>query len=204
MSLKPTEAVLGEARLSYVNLLEPHKANEGAEPKYSVQVLIPKTATETVAEMKRAVEAAVQVGITKNFGGKRPAKIRYPFKDGDGLKENGEEYPPEAKGHWVMNATANVKYPPQVRVGRDRHHAMPEEVYSGVYGYVYVNFAPYNVNGNTGVGCYLNHVLISRDGEPLGGKVSVDEAFKDIEIPEMTIDLFNEIDPLTGLPVDTL
>lgn len=195
---KNTQAVLGEARLSYVNLLEPVDRNNTGKPKYSVTLLIPKN-SPSIARMNEAIENAIKEGITSKFGGQRPANPNIPVHDGDGNRPGGEAYGPECAGCYVITATCNENYPPQVVAGHDKHPAMPQEVYSGAYGYASVNFAPYNSNGRKGVGCYLNNVLISRDGEPLAGKTTAEEDFKDIVIPAPSN--IGAIDPITGMPV---
>lgn len=196
---KETQAVLGEARLSYVNLLEPVDRNNTGNPKYSVTLLIPKD-SPSVARMRQAIDNAINEGVTTKFGGQKPANPNVPVHDGDGNRPGGEPFGPECAGCYVVTATCSEKYPPQIVAGHDKHPAMPQEVYSGAYGYASVNFAPYNFNGRKGVGCYLNNVLISRDGEPLGGKkATAEEDFKDIVIPETAG--VGAIDPITGMPV---
>lgn len=43
-----------------------------------------------------------------------------------------------------------------------------EEFYSGCYGYVSINFYPFNAKGNVGVAAGLNNVMKVKDGESLG------------------------------------
>ena len=42
-----TKVITGVVRLSYVNLLEAKAINEGDDPKYSVQLIIPKSDTRS-------------------------------------------------------------------------------------------------------------------------------------------------------------
>lgn len=51
------------------------------------------------------------------------------------------------------------------------------EMYSGIYGRASINFYAFNVNGNRGIACGLNHLQKLRDGEPLGGKASAESDF---------------------------
>ena len=68
------------------------------------------------------------------------------------------------------------------------------EIYSGIYGWVNINFYPYFFSGKKGIGCGLNHVMKTRDGQPLGGSApSVDEAFAGVTLPA--------VDPITGMPL---
>lgn len=53
------------------------------------------------------------------------------------------------------------------------------EVYSGVYGRASISFYAFNSNGNRGIACGLNNLQKIRDGEPLGGRASVESDFAD-------------------------
>ena len=56
----------------------------------------------------------------------------------------------------------------------------PDEVYSGCWGRVSINFYPFNTNGNKGVGAGLNNVQKLKDGERLGGSAaSAEDDFSD-------------------------
>ena len=105
-------------------------------------------------------------------------------------------YGPECKGHWVF--TASSKNRPDV-IGLDRQPIINEsEIYSGVYAYVAVSFFPYNNKGRKGVGCSLNAVMKSRDGDPLGYKITAEEAFAGIAAAPTAAPAIN---PITGLPM---
>ena len=76
-----------------------------------------------------------------------------------------------------MVITASAKQQPVI-VGLDMQNILnPADVYSGCYIRANINFFAYNSNGNKGVGCGLNAVQKVGDGEPLGGRVSAEEAF---------------------------
>lgn len=189
----------GEARLSYVNLFQA-KAVNGSDPKFSVTLLIPKSDVATKAAIDKAMEEAAQDGTANKWNGVRPPKVQHPLHDGDGTRpSDGMPFGEECKGHWVITANCSENRPPQV-VGLDRqpivNHA---DVYSGMYGYVNINFFAYNSNGRKGIGCGLNAVMKSRDGEVLGGGiVDVNEAFKDIAAAPAPV---TRINPLTGQPI---
>jgi hypothetical protein len=59
-----------------------------------------------------------------------------------------------------------------------------DEVYSGVYAMVSLNFYPFDKEGNKGVACGLNHIMKMKDGEPLAGRISVDDAFSGVEFTD--------------------
>lgn len=85
--------VTGLVRLSYANVWEPKAANENAQPKYSVSIIIPKSDEETLKKINDAIDAAIEEGIGK-FGGKKPNKaaIKLPLRDGDVEREDDESY----------------------------------------------------------------------------------------------------------------
>lgn len=180
-----SELLIGEIRMSYVNVFAPYAAN-GGEPKYSVTLLISKSNTQLVQQIQAAIEQAKQEGVAKKFGGTMPGFVASPMHDGDGTKQTGEPYGEECKGHYVMTASCKPEFgAPGVVAGPDRHPAMDQsEVYSGCYGYVFVNFTAYNASGKKGVGCYLQHVWKTRDGEAFAGaRTSVEDAFAGVTIP---------------------
>lgn len=167
----PTRVVTGEVRLSYANIFEP-KSIQGSKPKYSVSLIIPKSDTDTLAKIERAIDAAIEAGIGK-FGGKRPNKaaLKLPLRDGD-VERDDEAYANS------MFVNANSITPPQV-VDTDLQPILdPTEVYSGCYARVSVSFYAFNTNGNKGIACGLGNIQKLRDGEPLGGnRVSAEDDF---------------------------
>ena len=209
---------IGEVRFSYVSVLEPREDMNG-DMKYSVTMLIPKSNTKLIAEIKAAMSQAAQEGLNKVFGGKMPPSgvLAYPIHDGDGVKQNGQPFGDECKGMLVMTAATNEKYPPQVIRASDRKAITdPREIYSGCYGYVSVKFSAYN-NRKVGVGCYLNNVMKTHEGEPLAGGSTAENDFADIQIGDAPVDPITgqpyaaptpatnddiATDPVTGLPLD--
>lgn len=172
----PLKVLTGEVRLSYVNVLTPKAPAQGGEPKYSVTLLIPKSDYATKADIDSAIQAATQEALGKVWGGVRPPQIKIPIHDGDGVKQSGEPYGEECKGHWVI--AANTKIKPQV-VGIDNINAelAPSDIYSGMYGRVTIRFFGYSNSGNKGVGCGLGNIMKTRDGEPLAGSASAASDF---------------------------
>ena len=102
-----TRIVTGEVRLSYANVWEP-KSIQGGAPKYSVSLIIPKSDTETLGAISRAIDAAIEAGTGK-FGGKTPNKaaLKLPLRDGD-IEKDDEAY----AGAMFLNA--NSQTPPQI------------------------------------------------------------------------------------------
>lgn len=175
------DVVTGKARLSFVHLFAPYAHQQGAEPKYSTTILVPKSDITTKQRIDAAVNAAVQEGISSKWNGVRPPVLAIPVYDGDGVRpSDGMPFGDECKGHWVF--TASSKDPQQVVDINVQPILNQTEIYSGVYARVSVRFFPYASNGKKGVGCGLGPVQKLEDGEPLGGRVSAASAFGDASV----------------------
>lgn len=174
----PTRVVTGEVRFSYVNLLKPRESQYGGEPKYSVTILVPKSDVATKQKIDAAIEAAKELGKKEKWNGVIPPMVAVPVYDGDGVRpSDGMPFGEECKGHWVFTATSKVDQPPKI-VDMGLNPIMdPTEVYSGMYGRIAVNFAPYAQAGKKGIGCYIStNVQKTRDGEPLGASAPAAES----------------------------
>lgn len=165
-----TKVTTGKVRLSYANLFEP-RAMEGQDPKYSVSVIIPKTDKETLQAIKEATNEAKEQGKGK-FGGKVPANLKTPLRDGDIDRPDDEAY----AGCYFLNA--NSKNKPGV-VDKDVQPILDAtEVYSGCYARLTLNFYAYSASGNKGIACGLGNVQKLEDGEPLGGFTRAEDDFE--------------------------
>lgn len=170
-----TAVTTGQVRLSFVHLFQPHANQPGQEPKYSTTILIPKSDYATMQRINAAIEAAVQKGVAATWGGARPPQPKTPIHDGDGVRPNGDPFGPECKGHWVLTASSKQQ---QAVVDANLNPILNQtEIYSGVYARVNINFFPYANSGNRGVGAGLGPVQKLADGEPLGGRISAEQAF---------------------------
>lgn len=171
METLTTKVVTGKVRFSYVTVFEPRAMNEGETPKYSVCILIPKTDTKTVEAIKKAIEAAKQVGKSKlvDKNGKIPVNLKVPLRDGDVERDD-----PEFEGCYFLNANALKK--PNI-VDKDLQPIMQrEEFYSGCYGRASINF--YAFDGRSkGIAAGLNNLQKLEDGEPLSGGSTPEEDF---------------------------
>lgn len=167
-----TTITTGKVRLSYANIFSAKAAPGSADLKYSSAILVPKSDTKTVNEIKAAIEAAKVAGLAK-LGGVIPPNLKQPLRDGD-IEKPGD---PVYKGHYFFNAN-NTKQPGIVDLNRQAI-LDPNKVYSGCYARVNVTFYAFAVPTQKGIGCSLNHVQFVEDGEPLDGRVSVDQAFGD-------------------------
>ena len=174
MAINATKVVTGKVRLSYAHVWEPVSIND-SKPKYSVSLVIPKSDKETIKKINAAVDAAIEEGIAK-FGGKKPNKaaLKLPLRDGD-TERDDEVY----KNCFFVNANSTMA--PQI-VDRTVQPILDrEEVYSGCYARVSINFYAYNTNGNKGIACGLGNIQKIADGEPLGGRTSAKDDFSSLE-----------------------
>lgn len=171
-----TRVITGKVRLSYVNLLEPRKGDdEDDKPKYSCQILIPKSDKTTVKAIKAAIEAAKEKDKAK-WGGKIPNNLKLTIRDGD---DEGDEDKPELAGHYFMNVSATNK--PGVVDRNVNPLTEHDEVYSGMYARVAMRAYGYNTKGNKGVTFGLDHVQKLADGEFLGGRARAEDVFEAVD-----------------------
>ena len=164
-------------RLSYVHVFKPHAATPGAEEKYSTTILVPKTDVETKQKIDAAIKTATELGVSEKWNGVKPPTVPNPIWDGDGVKQNGEQFGPECKGHWVFTASAKADYPPQVVDRRVQPILDQSEIYSGCYANVAVNFFPYLFAGKKGIGAGLGNIQKIKDGESLAGTRTAEQDF---------------------------
>ena len=171
-----TKVVTGKVRFSFCNVFEP-KASDDGEPKYGLTILIPKNDTATMGKIKAAMAEARETFCKKNGASALPASPINPLHDGDGVKpSSGEPYGPECKGCYVMALSSKQK---PVIVDAFRNPITdPNEVYSGCYGRVAINFYGYS-NKKKGIGAGLQSIQKLHDGEPLGGARGSADDFDD-------------------------
>lgn len=173
-----TKVVIGpDVVFAYVHVSAPHASLPGQEAKYSVQVRIPKSNAKALAKTNAGIDAATEAGKSL-WGGKVPANLKTPLRDGDVERPDDPSY----KGFYFMNASSKSK--PGVVDQALNEIIDPEEFYSGAIGSVSINFYPFSVSGNKGIGVGLNNIQKLKDGPRLSGRArpeadftAVDEAF---------------------------
>lgn len=179
MAIKCT---IANVRFSYVHVFQPHKFEgdgEEKEPRYSVTILVPKT-SKVVDTIKKAIEDAYNEARQATWGGKKPVQWFNPLQDGDEPDRDGEDRGEAYHDHYFINAKSRTQ--PGL-VDKDFNKILStEEFYSGCYGHVSVAFSGFDKNGNKGISCFLNNIMKTKDGDPLGsGASSPEEDFKDLE-----------------------
>lgn len=179
---KPTEVHI-PARFSYMHVFEPKQMTDAAgkpsgKLKYSVSLIISKEDLVTVKAIKMGIKAAFDAGLSTKFGGKAPVGWKNPLRDGDVDRPDDDAY----AGSYFINASSDTK-PGMVRYDKELQAFVAltgsDEFNSGDYGTAVVNFYAFNTNGNKGIAAGLNHLLKRKTGEPLAGKGSAENAFKD-------------------------
>ena len=162
--------VIVPCRFSYLHCWEPDAIN-GGEPKYSVSAIIPKSDTKTIEQIKAAIEQAKKDSVSK-WGGKIPANLKLPLRDGDIDRPEDEAY----AGCYFFNA--NSRQAPEIVDAQVQPILNQSEVYSGCYGRNNVTFYGFSANGNRGIAAGLGNIQKLRDGEPLGGKTRAADDFE--------------------------
>ncbi len=170
-----SKVVTGKVRFSYVNIFKSRAFQADQDAKFSICLLIPKEDKATLKKIRAAIDEAIQEGIGTKWNGKKPANIKLPLRDGD--EERADEAP-EYAGMMFLNANSTQK--PGI-VDKDLNEILdPDEVYSGCWGRASINFYPFSVNGNKGIGVGLNNVQKLKDGERLGAaRASAESDFGD-------------------------
>lgn len=183
---KPNQILTAECRLSYPNLFKP-VAPYGRpdapqdEWQYGCELLLPKTATACVEDIRKSSEFVINEAVNGAWRGAKPNLIPTKIYDGDAPKPDGTPRGDECKGHWIIRLRGKRK--PQVRSvtnisGPDLTEA---EVYAGCYVRVTFGILAYNTAGKKGLTFILNNVLKTRDGEPLGGMTTAESDFAGLE-----------------------
>ena len=168
--VQSTKVVTGIVRLSYCHLWEPTSVEEGGDKKYSVSIIIPKSDKDTLSRIKKGIAAAKEAGKSK-WGGKIPAKIKEPLRDGDEDRPDDENY----TDSYFINVTCKNK--PGIVDKNLNPIINQDELYSGCFGRVSMNFYPFDTKGNKGIAAGLNNVQKIKDGDALGGRSKAEDDF---------------------------
>lgn len=167
-----TNIVTGVVRLAWPALYVPKKAPESDKEMFSCALLIKKDDAETIANLKRAREAA----IAAKFGGTAPARLKSTIRDGDEYEDEN------MKGHLVLNVSS--KYQPGVVDRRGQAIIDSTEVYSGCYVRASIySYGWEHATGGKGISFGLKHIMKWEDGEPMGGFSSAEDDFAEIIDP---------------------
>jgi len=150
------KVVTGLVRFANVRLHKPISWIDGAPPKYSVTLIIPKSDTKTIENINSAYAQVLESSKSKLSS---KSMIPYGLKDGD-IERDSSIY----SDAYFINASASEK--PGI-VDIDLNPLIePNDLYDGCHGRASITFFPYLVNGRGGIGVGLNNVQKLKDGEP--------------------------------------
>ncbi len=171
----PTKVITGKVRFSYANVWEAKAPVEGAQPKFSVSLIIPKSDSATLAKVEKALKAAYEEGLPRLRAASKNVPtfeaIAKPIHDGDVEKPDDPAY---ANAYYI---NANSLTAPGIVDAACNPIVERSEVYSGVYGRASINFYVYANGVNKGIAAGLNNLQKLADGEPLGSKSSPESDF---------------------------
>ena len=161
------------------------KPNPSGALKYSCSLLIDKSDTAGIAQLKDAVAKAIAKGKETIWSNKIPPFRYQPLRDGDAELASGEKTDPSYKGKLFLNCSANTA-PGVVMATASGPKPLLDQsaIFAGCYVRADVNPFPYKNSGNCGVGWGLNNVLLIKEGPRLDGRMRAEDAFAAFAIPE--------------------
>lgn len=164
---------LNNVRLSYVNVFTARAMQEGQDPKYSCQIIIPKNHPQMKELNKEILNVAKEKFPKLVTGTTFPARLKNPLRDGDSERDDDLENYGDC---YFFNA--NNKKRPLV-INKDKTPLTDDDnvIYSGCYANVVVDLFGYDTAGNKGVGVSLGGVQFKADGEALGGRGTTADDF---------------------------
>lgn len=175
--MRDTEVII-PCRLSYAFIAAPRKNEDGSDGKYSAACVIDKSDTATLEKIGKAVEAAKEKGKSKlaNEKGVIPKSIKLPLRDGDDTDKD------EYQDSYFINVSNAEPVPVfDGRCKRIPADEISQEIYSGVYANVKVNFYAFKFSGNRGIAAGLQGLQKWKDGEHLGGGGATADDFEVLE-----------------------
>ena len=192
---KANDILLAEGRANYVYLEEPHEDDQG-RVKYKLTHAMPES---TFKRQKKYIDAAIKeaakIGVEKKHFNmaaftealKGKGSLHLPVVFANEKMRLGEWKEQDALKDMVCFSAWN-KTRPHIRKIEDGQK-IPiddwDEIYSGMWILSLVSFFPFGQGRPMkGIGVYLNAVLKVRDGEPLSGGPTAEEAFAEIELEE--------------------
>lgn len=172
-------------RFSHLHVHEARLNKESGVEEFSVMALIPKTNTQDVENVKKAIKD-LQKAAWLDEKKPVPPKFWNPLRDADvDTKNDGTPFGPETKGCYILNCKTGADNPPNV-VGTTRGgdgKFIPlgkKDIKSGDWGRISTNLSVY-LKGTTGVGAYLSSVQKTQAGDPLGSQSSAEDDFRDFD-----------------------
>jgi hypothetical protein len=168
--------ILKNVRVAYPHLFEPYAYQNGPNKKYEITIMIPKTETALLDEIKKAIASA----RSKKWPGEAPKGLMSPVKDGDEMSSDS------FKDHFILRAKATPRGENGNRPGvvlPNLKPAGPDDIQSGDFCNVDVNPYGYDQSGNKGIAFGLNNVQLVQKGDRIGtGKARPENVFEAMEL----------------------
>jgi len=179
------KCVTPECRSSYVNILEPRPLPQSEEEAWGMQCMFPKNEI-TEAWIKDLKQIYAQVLIDK-FGDKKAREMAgviqvkggLPVRDGDDPKEADLANAEQLKGHYFINTNNRFRQPYIIGpMGKavDPETLTPDDIYSGMWCRVMLEFWYYDKAGNKGISTSIAGLMKTRDDANLGAGTTKGEA----------------------------
>lgn len=165
--------ILKNVRFSYVRVFEAAPIMDGNTNYYSVSILIPKSDTKQVNEIKKALKELADEFLANNpkLKGVLPEGWRNPLTDGDKKGDAGYE------DMWVLNAKRQEKNGKPIVIDKHKQPiTVKEDMYSGSWGTASLGLFTYFKSATScGVGVWLNGIQKVTDDDRLDGGASVND-----------------------------
>lgn len=165
--------ILKNVRFSYVRVFEATPIMDGNTNYYSVSILIPKSDTKQVNEIKKALKELADEFLASNpkLKGVLPEGWRNPLTDGDKKGDAGYE------NMWVLNAKRQEKNGKPIVIDKHKQPiTVKEDMYSGSWGTASLGLFTYFKSATScGVGVGLNGIQKVTDDDRLDGGASVND-----------------------------
>lgn len=157
----------GKVRCGYVHIAKPRMNDLSGEEEFSLQVLIPKTDTELLAEINAMIDQLARA----RWGTNAPPTYRRPLRDADGEGKKEEHY----RGHYFLNLRTKDA-PGIVDVDgiplEDRNEPASGDYFRvSMGGFSYIKPPP------GGVSFGLNNVQWISKGASISGRMRAEEEF---------------------------
>lgn len=175
--------VIGPVRLAFPSLIAPRKMSEDSkqQPKYEVQLLIAKSDTQTIANIKRVAAAAAR----KKWADQLPKGLKSPLRDGDEKDYKG--YP----GNWYLSCRARDK-PGMVDQNVQPIIDIEKFFYGGAWVRAELGAFAYEARDpdapnrvlSRGVNFGINNLQFVKHGEKFGGRKDPASVFDAIEVDD--------------------
>lgn len=186
IDVKKKKCVTPECRGSYVSLLEKRPLPNSDKEAFGMQCIFKKTpVVEAFVKDLKGIYAQV---LIDKFGKEKAgavakvllAKNAFPIRDGDNPAESEAlANADQLKGCYFLNTNNHFRQPHIIGpMGKavDPETLTPDDIYSGAYYRVMLEFWYYDKAGNKGISTSVAAVMKTKDGENLGAGTSSIEA----------------------------